>query len=147
MKKEARTVPSCNILSVFFYYLRQFLSYPPPSHCLSPVWCGLLTDGVLPSFTPVDSLTNHVAWRCLLSNGTNQAHSEGPEVNWHGCGRDGRQPIRLYWFKRIAPHLRGIYQCVNCPLANHKSPALGRPRGFVGYPEDWRDSIGRILSK
>lgn len=106
-----------------------------------------LTDNVLPSFTPTDSLTNHVAWQCLLSNATNQADSEGPEVNRHGHNRDGRQPIRLYWFKRIAPHLGGIYQCVNCPLANHKSPAPARPLGFTGNPEDWRDSMGRIHSK
>lgn len=120
----------------------------PVSVCLSyPLQCRSLTVDVLPSFTPADALTNHVAWRCLLSNATNQADSERPELNWRGRSRDGRQPIRLYWFKGIAPYLRGIYQCVNCPRANDKSPASARPQGFTGNPEDWRDSMGRIFSK
>lgn len=117
----------------FFFLLSPPVSFISTSLSLSVSCLMRFADRRRSAFImPVDSLTNHVAWRCLLSNGTNQAHSEGPVVNWHGCGRDGRQPIRLYWFKRIAPHLRGIYQCVNCPLANHKSPARARTSGICG---------------
>lgn len=63
-----------------------------------------LTVSILWSFMPAVSLTNHVAWQCLLSNATNQAHCE---VNWHGHSCDGCQALRHYWFKRIAPHLGG----------------------------------------
>lgn len=147
-EKEASTGPRSNILSLFYLCLSLFTS---TSLSLSVSLDSLIavhwqTTSCL-QLRPAEPLTNHVAWRCLLSKATNQAESEGPEVNRHGRSRDGRQLIRLYWFKRIAPHLRGIYQCVNCPLANHKSPALARPQGFTGNPEDWRDSIGRILSK
>lgn len=134
MKNEDYSVPSSLISYQCFFLFCLWLSlFISTSLSMSashrPRRCSL-TNNVLPSFTPADSLTSHVAWRCLLSKPTNQANSEGPGVNWHGRARDGRQQIRLYWFKRIAPHLRRIYQCVNCPLANHKSPALARALGI-----------------
>lgn len=134
------------------FYIPQllFVSIFLPLSASSPLCCFSLTDDILPSFTPVDSLTNHVAWQCLLSNATNQADSKGPEVNWHSHSHDGLdacRPIRLYWFKWIAPHLRGIYQCVNGPPANHKSPLPARPWRFAGNPVDWRGSTASILSK
>lgn len=59
MKSEACTVPS------FFVVISVCLSLHLPPFLY-----------VLSSFTPADSLTNHVARRYLLSNATNQAHSK-----------------------------------------------------------------------
>lgn len=85
-------------ISLFLFYLclSLFVSTSLSLSVSHPLCSCSLTDNVLPSFTPLDSLTNHVARRCLLSNTTNQADSEEPEVNRHGRSRDSHQPIRLY---------------------------------------------------
>lgn len=131
----------CSILkypiSLFFVVviISACLSLHPPPLSL-PSSLQVLADSQRPAVIYACMRThwrNHVAWRCLLSNATNQAHSE---VNWHGRSCDGCQPIRHYWFIWIAPHLRegreggrGLSMC-QLPTSQPQITSAGQALGI-----------------